>query len=193
MSTKKAQVRVVTAQDLALVGEQEKNSKAFSTAVRVLRQNWRQGTVGVKDRSEVAYANRKPWRQKGTGRARAGSARSPLWRKGGVTFGPQPRTRVLNMPVQANRSVMLGLAHHYVGAGNVMSLQGALAQKPSAKAAAQLLRDVGLDKKKVTVFLRPDDIVGQRSFANVAGVKTLLFDQPNAFDLSSTTAWVVFD
>ena len=60
-------------------------------------QNWRQGTVACKGRSDVAFSNKKPWKQKGTGRARAGSARSPLWRKGGVIFGPQPRTRTLTI------------------------------------------------------------------------------------------------
>ena len=73
----------------------EQNLKAFARAIRVLRQNWRQGTVGCKTRAELAFSNRKPWKQKGTGRARAGSLRSPLWRKGGVIFGPQPRTRTL--------------------------------------------------------------------------------------------------
>ena len=67
----------------------------MSIYIRSLLQNWRQGTVACKGRSDVGYSNKKPWKQKGTGRARAGSARSPLWRGGGVIFGPQPRTRVL--------------------------------------------------------------------------------------------------
>ena len=71
--------------------------------VRSLLQNWRQGTVGCKGRSDVAYSNKKPWKQKGTGRARAGSARSPLWRGGGVIFGPQPRTRVLKAGKQVKK------------------------------------------------------------------------------------------
>ena len=65
----------------------EVSEVSFSNWVRALMQNWRQGTVGCKDRSEVGFSNKKPWKQKGTGRARAGSARSPLWRKGGVVFG----------------------------------------------------------------------------------------------------------
>ena len=62
---------------------------AMAIYVRALLQNWRQGTVACKGRSDVSYSNKKPWKQKGTGRARAGSARSPLWRGGGVIFGPQ--------------------------------------------------------------------------------------------------------
>ena len=66
-------------------------------------QNWRQGTVACKGRSDVAFSNKKPWKQKGTGRARAGSARSPLWRGGGVIFGPQPRTRMLKVAKQVKK------------------------------------------------------------------------------------------
>src|ERR1700683_4830953 len=79
------------------IEKREESPKTYATAIRTLIQNWRQGTVGCKDRSEVAYSNRKPWKQKGTGRARAGSLRSPVWRKGGVTFGPQPRVRELSI------------------------------------------------------------------------------------------------
>ena len=73
----------VSAQDIALESVEKRvhSDKAFANAIRALMQNWRQGTVGCKDRSEVAFSNKKPWKQKGTGRARAGSARSPLWRE----------------------------------------------------------------------------------------------------------------
>src|SRR6202158_776957 len=72
----------------------------FAVWIRALLQNWRQGTVGVKDRSEVSLSGKKPWKQKGTGRARAGTARSPLWRKGGVIFGPHPRDYREAFPVE---------------------------------------------------------------------------------------------
>ena len=77
------------------LNKKETSPVTFARAIRVLLQNWRQGTVGCKSRGEVAFANRKPWRQKGTGRARVSSLRSPLWRKGGVIFGPQARVRKL--------------------------------------------------------------------------------------------------
>src|ERR1700733_5875246 len=70
---------------------------SFSTWIRVLAKNWQQGTVACQGRSDVAYTNRKPWKQKGTGRARAGSARSPLWKGGGVIFGPQARVRTMKV------------------------------------------------------------------------------------------------
>src|SRR5690348_15481044 len=85
--------RLVSAEELSLQREDRTlvSVQSFSTWIRSLLQNWRQGTVGVKGRSDVARSNKKPWKQKGTGRARAGSARSPLWRGGGVIFGPSPR------------------------------------------------------------------------------------------------------
>ncbi len=79
----------------------------FAIYIRQLLQNWRQGTVGCKGRSDVSFSNRKPWKQKGTGRARAGSARSPLWRGGGVIFGPQPRVRMLKSIKKAKTVVFL--------------------------------------------------------------------------------------
>src|ERR1700758_5889379 len=86
-----AGAQFVTAADLQL---QQDAAVSFSPAsltqcINVLRQNWRQGTLGCKDRGELAFSNKKPWKQKGTGRARVGSIRSPLWRKGGITFGPR--------------------------------------------------------------------------------------------------------
>src|SRR5579863_8752187 len=80
---------------------------SFSTWIRVLAKNWQQGTVACKGRSDVAYTNRKPSKQKGTGRARAGSARSPLWKGGGVIFGPQARVRTLKMARKMKHKVLL--------------------------------------------------------------------------------------
>ena len=99
-------IQTLSASDLNIEGARKEISPvAMAVYVRSLLQNWRQGTVACKGRSDVAYSNKKPWKQKGTGRARAGSARSPLWRGGGVIFGPQPRTRVLKAGKQLKRSV----------------------------------------------------------------------------------------
>ncbi len=108
-------------------------------------QNWRQGTVGCKDRSEVAFSNKKPWKQKGTGRARAGSARSPVWRGGGVTFGPQPRVRTLQVNKQVKKSVLADIASHYANNGKIVSLNWALSeQRPRTAEAFNALKEAGL-------------------------------------------------
>ena len=83
--------------------------RLFQFGLRALLQNWRQGTVACKGRSDVAYSNKKPWKQKGTGRARAGSARSPLWRGGGVIFGPQATSRTLRVPQSLRKNVLNAL------------------------------------------------------------------------------------
>ena len=96
-----AQVQIVDAAgkslgDLKLstdIALKDINSKNFSLAVRSLMQSWRQGTVACKSRGEVSFSNKKPWKQKGTGRARAGRASSPIWRTGGAAFGPQERVK----------------------------------------------------------------------------------------------------
>ena len=95
MSTKEktkdqASPRALAASEVGYDREDLKTSPvAVSQWIRALLQNWRQGTLATKGRSDVKLSNKKPWKQKGTGRARAGTARSPLWRGGGVTFGPQ--------------------------------------------------------------------------------------------------------
>src|SRR6201996_8223265 len=108
MNSKKIDQAVVNAADLGLEPRLLDNDSqvSFAICVRSYLQNWRQGTVGCKDRSEVAFANRKPWKQKGTGRARAGSARSPLWKGGGVTFGPKPRDYSQSMNKKARQAAL---------------------------------------------------------------------------------------
>lgn len=186
--------KVLAAKDLSLenVEHTPVSARSFAIAVRALLQNWRQGTVGVKDRSEVSYANRKPWRQKGTGRARAGSARSPLWRHGGVCHGPQPRTRVLSVPSRTKQEVFKTLFFDRMKKGALIALDSELSGKPSTAAAHAMLKDAGLHNKKIMFFVRPDDQIAQTSFANLANVQMICFDQPNAFDLANSPTWVVF-
>jgi ribosomal protein L4 len=87
----------ITVQQLGMPTEIADVSVSTSHYVRALLQNWRQGTVWSRGRSDVSFSNKKPWKQKGTGRARAGSPKSPLWRGGGVIFGPQERSRLLKI------------------------------------------------------------------------------------------------
>lgn len=172
--------------------KKENNPKAFACAIRVLRQNWRQGTVGCKTRKDLAFSNRKPWKQKGTGRARAGSLRSPLWRKGAVLFGPQPRTRVLSMSDKQKNVVFNNILFSAFDKKAIHCLDFSFdaAIKPSAKAAGQVLKNTGLLDKKLVVFLPFGDTASFMSFRNFPNVSILSFDQPNAFDLTNCEAWV---
>jgi large subunit ribosomal protein L4 len=191
-----AAYQVIAPEDIALDKEQKVTVSpvGFSQCVRALLQNWRQGTVACKGRSDVAFSNKKPWKQKGTGRARAGSARSPLWRKGGVIFGPQARTRTLTVPQSLRRAVCKGLLWDYVEGQRVLSLnwvpQG---DTPKTAHAVKALHEAGIKSKRIALFVSPEDRLTHASFANVPNVRMFLFDQPNAYDLANNELWVFLD
>jgi large subunit ribosomal protein L4 len=186
--------RVITPQDLGLKATDKRSvdRKGFSLCVRALLQNWRQGTVGVKGRSDVSYSNKKPWRQKGTGRARAGSARSPLWRGGGVCHGPQPRTRTLKIAKELKRGVHNSLIWNFLEAGRVICIESELPmQRPQTSAAFKVLKNAGLHQKKINILVRHEDTLNQAMFGNIPNVRVMFFDQANAFDLSNAQSVVV--
>jgi large subunit ribosomal protein L4 len=165
----------------------------FALWVRALMQNWRQGTVACKDRGDMtSRSNKKPWKQKGTGRARAGSARSPLWRGGGVIFGPQARVRKLDLTQKTKKTVLGALAAERLSAGVVGSLDWVPAQeRPKTSTAYAALKKSGLANKKVTLFVLSDDAATYASFINIPNVRMLFFDQLNAFDLACSDYWLV--
>ena len=163
----------------------------YSSAIRVLRQNWRQGTVACKGRSDVVGSTKKPWKQKGTGRARAGTVKSPLWRGGGVTFGPQERSKKLKLPQKIRQSVCRTILCDKLDAKSVMSLDWAVNEKaPRTSDAFKLLKKIGLLNKKILFFVTFDDYATQMSFRNIPNVSMLAFDQPNAYVLSNGDYWV---
>jgi large subunit ribosomal protein L4 len=185
--------QVIAPEDLALTHEQKEDVSpaGFSQYVRALLQNWRQGTVASKGRADVSFSNKKPWKQKGTGRARAGSARSPLWRKGGVIFGPQPRTRTLSIPQSLKHSVCKGLLWNYLTDSRVVSINWApQGEAPKTAHAYKVLQEAGLQNKRIALFVTPEDRLTHASFANLPNVRMFLFDQPNAYDLANNELWV---
>lgn len=191
---KKAQLgRTVTAKDLEIDGNSVAvvSPTAFSNWVRALFMNWRQGTVACKGRSDVARSNKKPWKQKGTGRARAGSARSPLWRGGGVIFGPQARTRTLSISQATKRGVMRSLLMDFLQDKRVVALDWAPeGERPKTSSFYAALKDAGLHDQKVVMFLPTGDYLSQASSMNIPNVNVLFFDQANAFDLANCSHWV---
>ena len=174
--------------------EHKEQHVGFAVWVRVLMQNWRQGTVGCKTRSEVARSTKKPWKQKGTGRARAGSARSPVWRGGGVVFGPQPRVRKLRISKKQKDTVLHSMIYDYLNTGKVHMLDESTMAltKPSTARAHELLKKNGFEGRKVALFLPVDDMLHYASFINIPQIRILFFDQLNAVDLVRNTDWVFF-
>ncbi len=191
MAEKKS-FHILKAKDIALTPPEKRVSNAtFSTSIRVLQQNWRQGTVAVKGRSDVARSTKKPWKQKGTGRARAGSARSPLWRGGGVTFGPQKRVKSLSLPQKMRKKVLQGLLFHAIQNDKVGYIDWVpTSQKPKTADAYKAFVDAGLQNKKILFFVNFDDMLVSASIANISNVSMVSFDQANAYDLTSSNNWV---
>ena len=174
----------------------EVSPKTYTCAVNALLQNWRQGTVSCKARGDVAFSNKKPWKQKGTGRARAGSARSPIWRKGGVTFGPQPRTRTLSINKKQVKLVLNNILQTFLSSdkNNVFCLDLDISKevRPNTKMAFNALKSLDLQNKKVVLFVPFEDELGFASFRNIPNVNMLSFSQPNAYDLTNCDGWVFF-
>jgi large subunit ribosomal protein L4 len=169
------------------------STKAYSCVINVLRQNWRQGTVSCKGRSDVAFSGKKPWRQKGTGRARAGTLSSPLWRKGGVIFGPQARSKKLKVTQKQSKKVLGNIFNFLYEQNKIKCLDLDLGKDKSfakTKVASKSLKDMGIAGEKIVMFVNFNDSATFSSFRNLSNVNLMYFDQPNAFDLSSVSNWV---
>jgi large subunit ribosomal protein L4 len=153
-------------------------------AVRIHLLNQRQGTAATKTRGEVSGGGKKPWAQKHTGRARHGSTRSPLWRHGGVTFGPQPRRWDLALPVRMRRkalSMALSARHHD---GAVWLIDRLGFEKPRTKDAIALLARLSCPRKTVVVVAPEEyDVPVTKSFSNVPGVRCVRADVLTAYDV----------
>ena len=129
----------------------------------------RRGTHATKNRAIVSGGGKKPWRQKGTGRAQVGSSRSPLWRHGGTVFGPQPRSYDFRLPKKVERGALRSALAEKMQAGDVVVVEGLTAAEIKTKAAAEMLRRLGVSGKAVLVDVAVDDKLA-RSIRNVPGV-----------------------
>jgi large subunit ribosomal protein L4 len=143
----------------------------------------RQGTHKVKGRGEVSGAGRKPFKQKGTGRARQGSIRAPQHRGGGIVHGPVPRDYSQRTPKKMIRQALLGALSDRARAErvHVVSTLG-LGDTPSTKSAAAVLSQTA-PGRNVLVVIGREDVVGQKSIRNIAGVHAIHPDQLNAYDV----------
>lgn len=143
----------------------------------------RQGTHKVKTRGEVSGGGKKPWRQKGTGRARQGSIRSPQWTGGGVAHGPQPRSYAQRTPKKMIAAALYGSLTDRFRDGNLRVVTGlGVAEKPSTKTAVAALATVS-EARKVLVVVTRDEEITRLSLRNAVGVHLLVPDQLNAYDV----------
>jgi large subunit ribosomal protein L4 len=129
----------------------------------------RRGTHATKNRAKVSGSGKKPWRQKGTGRARVGEIRNPLWRKGGTVFGPQPRTYDFRLPKKTERGALRAALAAKLQDRTVVVVDALVADEVKTKAAAELLKRLGVEAKALLLDVEPDENLA-RSVRNLPGV-----------------------
>ncbi|GIO28775.1 50S ribosomal protein L4 [Ornithinibacillus bavariensis] len=160
----------------------EPNTHVLHEAVVMQRASMRQGTHKVKNRSEVRGGGRKPWRQKGTGRARQGSIRSPQWVGGGTVFGPTPRSYSYKLPKKVRRLALKSALSSKVQEENVVVLDNIVFDAPKTKEVVKMLRALNVNEKALIVTAETDENV-VRSANNLQGVKVLSVTEVNVLDL----------
>lgn len=167
----------------------EPHEHVMHEAVNMQLANQRQGTHDTKTRSEVRGGGRKPWRQKGTGRARAGSSRSPIWRKGGIVFGPHPRDYSISLPKKVRRLALKSALSSKVLDQNIVVLDSLTIDAPKTKEMVRILSNLKADKALVVTVDR--DLNVEKSARNIEGVKSLKADGVNVYDLLKYTKLVI--
>ncbi|HHW54484.1 MAG: 50S ribosomal protein L4 [bacterium] len=160
----------------------EVNEAAIKQVVDMQLANRRRGTASTKGRGEVRGGGRKPWRQKGTGRARHGSRRSPIWRGGAVIFGPKPRDYSFTVPKKLKRTALRSALSAKVAAGELTVLEGLEFDTPRTKRMVEILRNLQISGKALIVTGLPDLKVA-KSARNIPGVKSLPVNNLNVYDL----------
>ena len=170
----------------------EPNEDVVHRAVLAEMTNSRQGTHSTKTRSEVRGGGRKPWRQKGSGKARAGTIRSPIWRGGGVVFGPKPRDYKNRLPKKMKQLARRSALSQRVKEQAVYVIDEMIIGDPKTKDFRKLLLGLGIDKKKVTVLVGEMETNLSLSARNMPNVFLIPAADASTYDLLDCEA-VLFD
>ncbi|MBO8126523.1 MAG: 50S ribosomal protein L4 [Firmicutes bacterium] len=160
----------------------EPNEPVMHLAVTAYLANQRQGTHSTKTRAEVAGGGRKPWRQKGTGRARQGSIRSPQWKGGGIVFGPKPRSYRKALPKKVKRLAIKSALSAKVKSGELIVVDQLNFAEPKTKEMVKILEKLDIGKTALFVTRDPDRNV-YLSGRNIPGLSVSPADGINAYDL----------
>jgi large subunit ribosomal protein L4 len=181
------------------VGEQELDPAVFAVQVNVPVMHQvvvaglaaaRQGSHSTKTRAEVSGGGRKPWRQKGTGRARHGSIRSPLWVGGGVAHGPKPRDYEQRVPKKMKRLALRSALTDRARDGRIKLVEGISFAEPKTREAADALASLGMFGNVLVVLPEPDEVV-EKSFRNIPEVKIVYPGNLSTYDVLYAD-WVLF-
>lgn len=160
----------------------EPNESVVFDAILMQRASLRQGTHKVKNRSEVRGGGRKPWRQKGTGRARQGSIRSPQWRGGGIVFGPTPRSYSYKLPKKVRRLAIKSALSSKVNDNNLIVLEDLNLDAVKTKEMAAILKGLSIEKKALIVTADANETV-ELSARNLPGVTVVEANGINVLDV----------
>ena len=166
------------------------NEKVMHAAVVNFLANQRQGTQSTKTRSEVSGGGRKPWRQKGTGRARQGSIRSPQWTHGGIALGPKPRTYTYSLNKKLRRLALLSALSAKAAAGEIIVIDDLNMGEIKTKTFAGFLKSVEAEGKSLVVT--PESRVNVvKSAANIPGVRTTIASTLNVYDILNADKFII--
>jgi len=166
------------------------NGAVLHAAVRAYLLNQRQGTQSTLTRTEVSGGGKKPWRQKGTGRARQGSTRAPQWTHGGIALGPKPRSYRTELNKKTKRVALYSALSAKVAAGDLIVVDDIKCESFSTKTMVNMLNALGATKKALVVLPTADKFV-VKSCANIPGVKTSLYNTINVYDILNADKFIV--
>ena len=168
----------------------EPNIHVMHHIVKCQMASWRQGTQSAKGRSEVSGGGKKPWRQKGTGRARQGTIRAPQWAGGGTVFGPHPRSYAFKVPAKVVKLAMRSALSAKLADGEIVVVDQLSFEKPSTKQAAEVLKNLGLEGR-VTIIVPDEDVNTFLSFRNLSKVRAIGVSELNTLDFIDNKALVL--
>jgi large subunit ribosomal protein L4 len=168
----------------------EINQSVLHDVVKNYLANQRQGTQSAKTRAEVRGGGRKPWKQKGTGRARQGSIRSPQWVGGGVVFAPKPRDYRYALPKKVKRLAMKSALSSKVQSENIIVVEALDMNAPKTKDMANILKNLNVGKKALIVMSDKNDNV-VKSASNLPGITTTLVTTLNVYDILNHEKFII--
>ena len=167
----------------------EVNGTVLHAAVRAYLLNQRQGTQSTLTRSEVSGGGRKPWRQKGTGRARQGSTRSPQWTHGGIALGPKPRSYRTDLNKKTKRLALISALTDKVNNGKLIIVDDIKLDSYKTKVMADMFKALGAERKPLVVLPEVDSFI-VKSCANIPGAKTCLYNTINVYDILNADTFI---
>ena len=167
----------------------EPNESVVHEAVVLQMASWRQGTHCTKSRGEVRGGGRKPWRQKGTGRARVGTSRSPLWRGGAITFGPKPRNYSFTIPKKKRRLALKSVLSSKVAENEIIVLDALNFDAPKTKEMVKVLENIKCGNALIVMDGSNENVI--LSARNIPEVKTASVSTINVYDLLKYNTLVV--